>query len=198
MRSGACTERLWSPRYGSRVLAVFLVALSVGLDNFGAATAIGVSGIDGRLRLRIALIFGVFEAAMPVLGLLLGNSVAHDFGSWTKVMAGSVLGLAGVYAMVSALRRENAQQKELQSSTGQIVVLGAALSIDNVAVGFALGAYHVNILVTALVIASVSVALTLVGLEIGTRLGQRLGARSELVGGAALILVGAAVGTGLL
>jgi manganese efflux pump family protein len=180
------------------MLAVLLVALSVGLDNFGAATAIGVSGVDGHLRLRIAVIFGVFEAAIPVVGLLLGDWVAHDLGGKTKLFAGFVLCVAGAYAIVSALREGSGYETEVQPSTGRIVALGAALSIDNVAVGFALGAYHVNVLLAALVIASVSVLLTLIGLEVGARIGQRLGGRSELVGGALLILVGGLVASGVL
>jgi len=104
--------------------------------------------------------------------------------------------VAGVHAPVSAVRGGDRRPRQSQPSTGRIVVLGAALSIDNVAVGFALGAYHVNILAAAPVIALVSVALTLIGLEVGTRLAQTVGARSES-GGAALILVGVAIATGL-
>jgi putative Mn2+ efflux pump MntP len=68
--------------------------------------------------------------------------------------------------------------------------VGAALSIDNIAIGFALGSYHVNVLVAALTIGLVSVILTVVGLDLGERLGERLGEQAELVGGAILILIG--------
>ncbi|MGH9029270.1 MAG: manganese efflux pump [Acidimicrobiales bacterium] len=54
-----------------------------------------------------------------------------------------------------------------------------------------------NLLVALLTIAIVSTALSLSGLELGSRIGSRLGQRSELVGGAVLVLVGAAVGTDL-
>jgi putative Mn2+ efflux pump MntP len=153
------------------VLALLLVAMSVGLDNFGAATAIGVSGVDTSLRLRIAVIFGAFEAAMPVVGLVLGRSVAHDLGGDTKLLAVGVLCLAGGYTFLSELVDSRSETEPEMPSVKRLVVLGAALSIDNVAIGFALGAYHTNILVAALVIALVSVALTLAGLEMGSRLG---------------------------
>jgi putative Mn2+ efflux pump MntP len=78
------------------VLAVLLVAVSVGLDNFGAATSIGVSGADRRLRLRIAVIFGAFEALMPIVGLLLGNVVSRHLGNGSKILAGSILCVAGL------------------------------------------------------------------------------------------------------
>jgi putative Mn2+ efflux pump MntP len=75
--------------------------------------------------------------------------VAHDLGGKTKLFAGFVLCVAGAYAIVSALREGSGYETEVQPSTGRIVALGAALSIDNVAVGFALGAYHVNVLLAA-------------------------------------------------
>lgn len=184
--------------YVARVLALFLVAMSVGLDNFGAATALGISGVDGRLRLRVALIFGVFEAAMPLLGLLLGHSLAHDLGTAAKPIGGALLGLVGAYAVVSELVGKKEAAREPEVGVKHLVLIGAVLSIDNLVIGFALGTYHVNVAIAAIAIAAVSVALSLFGLELGRHLGERIGRRSALVGGAVLILVGVAVGAGLL
>jgi manganese efflux pump family protein len=180
------------------VLALFLVALSVGLDNLGAATAIGVSGVDGRLRLRISLIFGTFEAVMPLVGLLLGRSVASGLGGRTKLVAGVVLALVGIYTIVSE-RFEAGERAHPQAPTlTRLLVLGATLSIDNLAIGFALGSYRLNVGLAAAVIGAVSVALTLVGLQVGARVGERFGQSSELVGGVMLVGIGVAVGSGLL
>ena len=181
------------------MLTLLLVAVSVGLDNLGAATAIGVSGVDGRLRLRIAIIFGTFEAAMPLLGLLIGRSVAHNLGGHTKLVAGVILGLVGAYAIVSDLFGDRPTDGEPHTpSLARLVILGATLSIDNLAIGFALGSYRVNVVLAAVVIAFLSVALSFVGLELGNRVGERLGQRSELVGGVMLVGIGVAIGTGVL
>jgi putative Mn2+ efflux pump MntP len=80
----------------------------------------------------------------------------------------------------------------------RLVVLAAALSVDNLAIGFALGAYHVNVIVAALVIGVVSVGLTLVGLELGSRVGARLGKWGERAGGVLLAVIGVTVAAGLL
>lgn len=179
------------------MLAIALVAIAVGLDNLGAATAIGVSGVDRSLRWRIALIFGAFEAAMPVVGILLGHAVSRQLGGTSKLLAGSVLCLVGIYALVSAVRSGDTLRPAGYSTT-RLLVLGAALSVDNVAIGFALGSDRVNVLVAAVVIGLVSVILSLVGLELGARLGERIGERSELVGSAVLILIGLLIATGAL
>src|SRR5580704_4374709 len=56
------------PRTVGPVLALVLVALSLGLSNFAAAIGIGVVGTDARTRVRVGVVFGIFEAGMPVLG----------------------------------------------------------------------------------------------------------------------------------
>ena len=58
------------------MVALLLVAVSVGLSNFAAAIGIGTGGVDNRIRLRVALVFGLFEAGMPILGLFLGQRFA--------------------------------------------------------------------------------------------------------------------------
>jgi putative Mn2+ efflux pump MntP len=181
------------------VLALLLVAVSVGLDNFGATTAIGVSGVDRDLRLRIAVIFGVFEAVMPVIGLLLGHGLAHELGAAAKPSAGAMLGVAGAYVIGSEIFGKQQEQGAAKGpGISRLIVIAAALSIDNLVVGFALGAYRVNLAVAVVTIAATSVVLSLLGLEIGRHLGERIGRGSELLGGLALVLVGIAIGTGLL
>lgn len=189
----------WAAGYVSFVSTLLIVAISVGLDNFGAATSVGVSGVDSRLRLRMALIFGTFEAVMPLVGLLVGRYVANDLGGSTKIVAGVVLGSVGAYEIASdLLGGPGADKRPRAKSLGGLLALGATLSIDNLAIGFALGSYHVDVAAAAFVIAIVSVALTLAGLEIGSRVGERLGRWSGLVGGLMLVGVGIAVGTGVL
>jgi manganese efflux pump family protein len=188
--------------YRHRVLAILLVAVSVGLDNFAAAIGIGLSGLDAKLRLQVALVFGVFEGGMPVVGLLIGRSFTHVLGTHAHVIGGVILALTGLYGIVtSALeRRKGHESGPLRRSRGlgHLIVVGAALSIDNLIVGFALGTYHVSLIVAALVIATVSVGMSLVGLELGRQLGTRVGEYGELLGGAVLILVGGAIGFGFL
>jgi manganese efflux pump family protein len=183
------------------VIALLLVAVSLGLSNFAAAIGIGVTGIDTPTRIRVGLVFGLFEAGMPILGLVLGHSLAHALGHAAHWIGAALLIATGGYALVQALRGNakttNPAPGEGQR-TGRLLVTGLALSIDNLAVGFALGTYHVNLALAAIIIGAVSVALSLTGLELGDRIGARMGQRGEILGGVVLIAVGAAVGAGIL
>jgi putative Mn2+ efflux pump MntP len=181
------------------VLALLLVALSLGLSNFAASVGIGVSGIDARTRLRVGVIFGVFETTMPILGLLAGRGLASTLGHSAHWIGGALLISTGAYALIQAVRiprGQEGQAKPAEQHTWRLIITGAALSIDNLAVGFALGTYHISLILAVAVIGTVSIVMSLAGLELGARIGMRAGRRGELLGGLVLIGVGIAIGTG--
>lgn len=178
------------------MFGLLLVAAALGLSNFAAAIGIGLSGIDGMVRVRVALIFGIFEAAMPVLGLILGRRLAASVGSSSAYVGGGLLIAAGASTVWQA-RRNRPVTLRVGPRLGPLVVTGAALGIDNLVVGFALGTYKVSLVLAAAVIAVVSVGMSLVGLELGQRAAGVVEKWSEEIGGAVLILVGAAIALGL-
>jgi putative Mn2+ efflux pump MntP len=179
------------------VADVAVIALAVGLSNFAAAIGIGLSGVDGPLRLRIAVIFGFFEAATPLVGLLIGSRLAHSVGSAASYLGGGLLIVAGIYTVVQA-RRDTSDEPPGSPGTGNLIVTGAALSIDNLIVGFALGTHDVSVALAAVVLAVVSVGLSIAGLELGSRLGASVEKWSAELGGAVLLLIGIAIASGIL
>jgi putative Mn2+ efflux pump MntP len=180
------------------MVALLLVAVSLGLDNLAASAGIGVSGTDARTRLRVSLIFGSFETAMPIAGLLLGHGLAASLGHAAHWTGAGLLIVTGGYAVASALREGPEPAPDGQARLGRMLVTGLALSIDNLAVGFALGTYHLGVAVAAIVIGVVSVVMSLLGLELGSRIGGRAGERGELIGGLVLIAVGIALAAGVI
>ncbi|HEX4010385.1 MAG TPA: manganese efflux pump [Solirubrobacteraceae bacterium] len=176
------------------MLTLVLVAGSVGLDNFAAAIAIGLTGVDQRLRLRIAVVFGLFEAGMPVIGLLVGRGVSGDLGRQAHLVGGGLLIVAGAPMLVSALRRDAGAPPSLAGAPlGRLVLLAAGLSIDNLVIGFALGARDAPLVLAVVLIATVSVGLSLLGLEVGQALGRRVGRASGLLSASVLVAVGVAI-----
>lgn len=205
------------------MLALFLVAASVGMSNLAASIAIGVSGVDGRTRLRVGLIFGLFEAGMPVVGLIIGAQVAGSLGHAARWVGAGLLIAVGLYALASAVRAGSAQEhvapgravatsepaaggagspKQIRPvrspQVSQLLVSGLALSVDNLVVGFALGTYHTSVAVGVIVIGAVSVAMSLLGLELGAGIGRWAGRRGEQLAGVMLIFVGIAIASGAL
>lgn len=154
------------------VLALLLVAVSLGLSNFVASVGIGVSGIDARTRLRVGVIFGVFETAMPILGLLARRSLASTLGHAAHWIGAALLAATGTYALIQAIRSLRGgedQARPADQQTWRLIITGAALSIDHLAVGFALGTYHLGLMLAVVVIGAVSIAMSLAGLELGAK-----------------------------
>jgi putative Mn2+ efflux pump MntP len=176
--------------------------MSLGLSNFAASIGIGVGTVDTRTRLRVGVIFGIFETGMPILGLLLGRSLAGTLGHAAHWIGGALLIATGGYAVIQAFRSPGREKDPdatpAVQSISRLLITGLALSIDNLAVGFALGTFHVDLAVAAIVIGVVSVAMALAGLELGNRVGTRVGDRGELIGGLVLVGVGAVVAAGVL
>ena len=190
------------------MLALLFLAVALGLSNFAAAIGIGVSGVHGRARVQIAVVFGVFEAGMPVLGVALGQGVAASLGQAARWLGGAALIAIGLTSLILARRGARAGRTLADGGPdpggdgaswrlGRIVVSGLALSVDNLAAGFALGAYHTGLALAAAVFGAVSVIMTLAGLELGARLGASVGDRSELIASVMLIAVGIAVAAGV-
>ena len=182
------------------MIALLLAAAAVGLSNLAASVGIGVAGVNARVRLRVGVVFGVFEAGMPVVGLLIGQQLATDVGRVVRWPGAVLLMLIGVLGVLRSLKARRASPPPADApaliprrGTVRLLASGLVLSMDNLVVGFALGTYGVGILVGAIVIGAVSVVMSLAGLELGGLLGRWAGRRGDQVSGAALILVGAAI-----
>jgi len=196
------------------------VAASVGLSNLAAAIGIGFGGVTARTRIRVAVVFGVFEAGMPIVGLVVGAGVASGIGHAARWIGAVVLIAIGLVTVIQALRRPAEPEpgpaepepgpaepgpgasdpgaSHHTDSLGRLIISAFALSLDNLAAGFALGTMHVGVAEGAIVIGVVSVAMSLAGLELGGRIGAAAGRRSEQIGGAILVGVGVAIAAGVI
>jgi manganese efflux pump family protein len=203
------------PGYCVGVIALLLAACAVGLSNLAASIGIGISGVNARIRLQVGLVFGVFEAGMPLVGLLIGRGLATEVGlvvRWPGAILLMLMGALGVFRSLRA-RRANPSQPGAQATSMmpqrgtdsprvpaarsiRLLASGLVLSMDNLVVGFALGTYGIGIAVGAIVIGAVSVVMSLAGLELGGLVGRWAGRRTEQMSGMILIAVGAAIAGG--
>ncbi len=120
------------------MLALLLIAASVGLSNLAAAVGIGFGGVTARTRVRVGLIFGVFEAGMPVIGLVVGAGLASGIGHTARWIGAAVLIVIGIVTVIQAWRQpaETAggadspgQQPPQRYSLGRLIISAFALSL---------------------------------------------------------------------
>ena len=180
------------------MVELLLVAVAVGLGNFAAAIGIGISGVNARVRIRVGLVFGGFETAMPILGLLLGRRIAGPLGSKASLLGGALLIATGLVGLVQARRAHGEGDATLEMPMHRLLLIGVALSIDNLVVGLALGTSGTSLVDAVLTIGVVCTAMTLLGLELGSRLGSRFEQWAGELGAAVLVVVGVVVAVGVL
>jgi manganese efflux pump family protein len=176
------------------VLALILAAFAVGFGNFAASVSIGLSGADRATRLRVGLVFGIFEAGMPLIGLLAGHSAVAALGGFSGITGGLLLILIGGWQLIQALRASGGSSPP--ASFRRLLLTGFALSLDNLVVGFSLGVTHTSLIEALVVFGAASVVLSLAGLEIGQRLGQAFEFGAEYLAAAVLLAVGVLLATG--
>jgi putative Mn2+ efflux pump MntP len=176
------------------MLALLLAAIAVGFGNFGASVSIGLSGTTRATRVRVGIVFGIFEAGMPLVGLLAGRGVARALGDVSGYVGGTLLIGIGAWQLVQAFRtsREPATPMALR----RLLLTGLALSMDNLVVGFSLGVQHTSLVEAVVVFGTVSVCLSLLGLEVGRRLGAVVEVGAEYLAGLILMAVGLIVAVG--
>ena len=106
--------------------------------------------------------------------------------------------LTGGYTIIQERLIKKDQTQHTEMTSRSLLITALALSIDNLAVGFALAVYPVDIWLAAVTFGVVSTVMSLVGLEVRHFLGKRAAEWSEAIGGGVLILVGVAIALGVL
>jgi putative Mn2+ efflux pump MntP len=166
--------------------------LPLGLDTLALAAALGVAGLEPKDRLRLSLVFSVFEAAMPVAGILAGRVIGNLLGSYADYAGILFLFLAGL-VLLRPGRDEDEEGRRLRllarARGPAILGLGVSISLDELTIGISAGLLGLSIVVTVVWVTIQAFAVTQIGLRFGALVGERLRERSEATAGVALLAV---------
>jgi putative Mn2+ efflux pump MntP len=173
-------------------LNLMLVAVGVSADAFAVSLTQGVRARRHLLKsaLRIALAFGLFQGAMPVIGWLLGTSLAGYIAPVDHWVAFVLLLLIGGKMIWEATRPGDGNERTGRLRTRELVALAVATSVDALAVGLSFAFLDVPIGPAALLIGGITAGLAFVGVLLGHRAGVRWRAPAEIVGGVVLVGMG--------
>lgn len=171
---------------------LLLIALGLSADAFAVALGKGLS--LRRLRLgqawAIALTFGGFQALMPVIGWLLGATLADRITAVDHWIAFGLLAAIGAKMLWEALHGDDDVEPASGLEVRELLVLGVATSIDALAVGVSLAFLEADLGIAALTIGVVTALVSFAGVVIGHRVGLRLRRPAEIAGGVVLIAIG--------
>ena len=175
------------------MLKLLAFVLPLGLDSFAVAAAIGASqATTVAQRLRISLIFVLFEGGMPLIGLALGAALARGIGQVADYAAGAAVVAIGAWMLLASDEDEEEKASRLAASHGLALVgLGISIGLDELAIGVTIGLAHLPITAVIVAIALQAFVAAQLGLAVGARIGERWRERAEQIAGIALILLGA-------
>jgi len=174
------------------VLKLLGFVLPLGLDSFAAAAAIGASQVmTARQRLRVSLVFLLFEGGMPLIGLGVGSVLARGIGQAAGYVAGAAVIAIGAWMLLAGDDDEGEKAGRITGSHGlALVALGLSISLDELAIGFSIGLARLPVVVVVVAIALQAFLAAQLGLAIGARIGGRWRERAEQAAGIALVLLG--------
>lgn len=183
-------------------IALIFTAFALSMDAFAVSITKGmtIKNLKKSTALKMALAFGVFQGAMPLLGWALGISFESYIKSIDHWIAFILLGFIG-FNMIKGFfddrKEENASELEFSDTTDvddlsnkEIIMLAVATSIDALAVGISFAFLNVSIIPAASIICIITFLVCVVGVFVGNKVGDIFNGYAELVGGIILILIG--------
>ena len=175
-------------------LELFLIGVGLSMDAFAVSVCRGLS--MERMRWRqggiIALLFGGFQAAMPLAGWALGRQFERYIVSVDHWIAFGLLGYIGGKMIWDAFH-EGADTCPAGFDLKELLMLAVATSIDALAVGVTYAFLQVSILPAVAFIGIVTFLLSAIGVKAGNVFGAKYQSRAEIFGGIILILMGAKI-----
>ena len=183
-------------------IALIFTAFALSMDAFAVSITKGmtIKNLKKSTALKMALTFGVFQGAMPLLGWALGISFESYIKSIDHWIAFILLGFIG-FNMIKGFfdDRKEGKESELEFSATtdvddlsnkEIIMLAVATSIDALAVGISFAFLNVSIIPAASIICIITFLVCVVGVFVGNKVGDIFNGYAELVGGIILILIG--------
>lgn len=178
-------------------LDILFLSIALAMDCFAVSTVSGVimQRIVLRLIIRMSLLFGLFQAAMPLIGWLGINEFSDYFMNIDHWIAFFLLCFIGIKMIKDTFSKEEERHFNPSRLRTQIL-LAIATSIDALAIGisFACLGYN-NIKSLFFPLAAIGITSFLAGI-IGNLLGVICGKsiakklKPELIGGVILVSIG--------
>ena len=176
------------------IFEIFLVGVGLSMDAFAVSICKGLSmkKISYKYSLIIAAFFGVFQAAMPLIGWLVSVSFEKYIKSVDHWIAFGLLAIIGIKMIIDAIRerKKGDEEAEFIFSFVELLLLAVATSIDALAVGISFAFLSINIWIAILIIGCTTFVISFAGVLIGNFFGSKFKTGAEIAGGIILILIG--------
>jgi len=174
------------------IITIFLLAIGLSIDSFAVSVCSGLNLPHIRFvqASKIAIFLALFQAAMPLIGWLVGNSMKSLIEPVDHWIAFGLLSLIGGKMIIESLISTESREIKNPLEIKVILMLSVATSIDALAVGFSFATLLDKIVIAVVVIGAVTFIASMLGILLGKKTGPKFNRYSEIAGGLILIFIG--------
>lgn len=171
---------------------LFMVAIGLSMDAFAVSLCkgFGMRKLNYNHAAVIAALFGGFQAAMPLIGWLLGRQFEKYITSLDHWISFILLVFIGGKMLLEAIEEgDECVACNDRLEVKELVGLSVATSIDALAVGVSFSFLQVSILPSIVLIGITTFILSVFGVALGNRFGVKYKSKAEIMGGIVLIFI---------
>ena len=175
------------------ILTIFIIGIGLSMDCFAVSISKGICAKKFFFwhTLRMALLFGLFQAIMPLIGYTLGAGFAKQMMSFDHWLAFILLSAIGGKMIFEGFKPHDPDFVTTNPfKLTSLLPLAFATSIDALATGIVFVPYPEIIWKAIAIIGLVSFIFTFIGMYIGIHFGKRFHVKVEVIGGIILIGIG--------
>lgn len=173
-----------------------LLGVGLAMDAFSVSLANGLNepAMDRKKMCRVAGVFAIFQAVMPMTGWICVHTVIRYFEAFERFVPWIALVLLlfiGGKMALEGIKGNNEEIVRSELDLTTLLIQGVATSIDALSVGFTIAEYGLMMAVICVaIIAAVTFVICIIGLIIGKRFGTKFSNKAAIFGGVILIAIG--------
>lgn len=194
------------------IVQIVLLGIALSMDAFAISVTYGLvyQDITKKRALFIALVFGIMQGLMPLIGYWLVELVEIIVKEGAGAQAGNVMALVVTWAAfglllfiggkmlfegIVSLRNKEKETEPKKFSIKEVLIFGVATSIDALGSGVALHSGLSNngtIFIHVSIIICITFVISLVGVLLGSKIEKLFKGKTEItsiIGGIILILL---------
>lgn len=168
-------------------ISVFIIAVGLSMDTFSLSLGLGTCNLSKKQSLELSATVGMMHFLMPLLGVLIGNSLVHFFKINSNLLLGIILLFIAGQMLYEIFLKE---EESISLNFLGMFFFAFGVSIDAFSTGLALNAITSNIFFSMFIFSVTSFLFTLFGLIIGKYANKVLGTYASIFGALLLIMMG--------
>lgn len=174
------------------IIEILLLAIGLSMDSLAVSVAGGavIRRCTVYNMMKVGLFMGITQAAMTVVGYLVGAGFQKYITAFDHWIAFALLLYLGGKMVYDSMHEDEdtCQTNPLNNKT--LLGMAIATSIDALAVGVSLALLDSEIVIQALLIGIVTFLMSVFGVYFGSRFGRKVDLKLDLIGGLILIGIG--------